>query len=35
MGIYHFLWVVSEPVPEYEEWRRSHGVREMPAGKRG
>jgi len=34
IGIYHFLWVVSEPVPEYEEWRRSHGVREMAPGKR-
>lgn len=28
-GAYYFLWVVSEPVPEYEAWRRSHGVREI------
>jgi 3-methyladenine DNA glycosylase Tag len=33
-GIYYFLWVVSTPVPEYEEWRRSHGVRAMPRGQR-
>ena len=30
MGIYYFLWVVSEPVPDYEEWRRRHSIREMP-----
>jgi hypothetical protein len=29
MGVYYFLWVVSEPVPEYHEWRERHGVREM------
>ena len=34
MGTYYFLWVVSEPVPPYEEWRAAHRVREMPAGKR-
>jgi DNA-3-methyladenine glycosylase I len=34
MGVYYFLWVVSEPVPEYHEWRERHGVREMPARKR-
>lgn len=26
MGAYHFLWVVGEPVPPYEEWRRSRGI---------
>jgi DNA-3-methyladenine glycosylase I len=34
MGVYYFLWVVSEPVPDYEEWRRRHGIREMPPRKR-
>ena len=24
MGCYHFLYVVGEYVPPYEEWRRSH-----------
>ncbi|HEY7270906.1 MAG TPA: DNA-3-methyladenine glycosylase I [Dehalococcoidia bacterium] len=26
-GIYYFLWVVSEPVPPYEEWVQTHGSR--------
>ena len=26
MGAYHFLWVVGEEVPSYEEWCRSRGV---------
>jgi 3-methyladenine DNA glycosylase Tag len=26
-GIYYFLWVVSEPVPEYDEWIKTHGRR--------
>jgi 3-methyladenine DNA glycosylase Tag len=34
MGVYYFLWVVSEPVPEYHEWRERHAVREMPPRKR-
>lgn len=25
MGAYYFLWVVSEPVPDYEEWCASRG----------
>jgi hypothetical protein len=25
MGAYYFLWVVSEPVPSYEEWCASRG----------
>ena len=25
-GAYYFLWVVREPVPEYEEWCRMRGV---------
>jgi 3-methyladenine DNA glycosylase Tag len=24
MGIYHFLWVVSEEVPPWEEWSKQH-----------
>jgi 3-methyladenine DNA glycosylase Tag len=24
MGIYHFLWVVGEDVPPWEEWSRQH-----------
>jgi 3-methyladenine DNA glycosylase Tag len=26
MGAYFFLWVVSEPVPEYDEFSRTHSV---------
>ena len=26
MGAYHFLWVVGEEVPPYEEWCTSRGV---------
>ena len=25
MGSYHFLWVVKEEVPSYEDWRASRG----------
>ena len=25
MGCYHFLWVVNEEVPPYEEWQASRG----------
>ncbi|HEU4759999.1 MAG TPA: DNA-3-methyladenine glycosylase I [Dehalococcoidia bacterium] len=25
LGAYHFLWVVSEPVPSYEDWCASRG----------
>jgi len=24
MGVYHFLWVVSEPVPDYDDWCATH-----------
>ena len=24
MGAYHFLWVVSEPVPAWEVWKETH-----------
>jgi DNA-3-methyladenine glycosylase I len=30
MGAYHFLWVVGEEVPSYEEWCRSRGVEPQP-----
>ncbi len=26
MGAYHFLWVVNEEVPSYEEWCASRGI---------
>jgi 3-methyladenine DNA glycosylase Tag len=26
LGAYYFLWVVSEPVPSYEEWSSQHGI---------
>lgn len=26
-GVYYFLWVVGEPVPEYEDWQRTHAGR--------
>ncbi len=29
MGAYHFLYVVGEEVPPYEEWCASHGVAPM------
>jgi 3-methyladenine DNA glycosylase Tag len=25
-GIYHFLWTVKHPVPEWHEWAKSHGL---------
>jgi DNA-3-methyladenine glycosylase I len=27
MGAYHFLWVVGEEVPSYEQWLSSHGIK--------
>jgi 3-methyladenine DNA glycosylase Tag len=24
-GVYHFLWTVKEPVPDWREWSRAHG----------
>lgn len=27
MGAYHFLWVVGEEVPAYEQWSASHGIK--------
>ena len=26
IGAYHFLWVVGEEVPSYEEWGAAHGI---------
>jgi DNA-3-methyladenine glycosylase I len=31
MGCYHFLWVVNEEVPSYEEWCASHHRQPMQA----
>ena len=25
-GMYHFLWTVKHPVPEWREWSRAHGM---------
>ena len=25
-GMYHFLWTVKHPVPEWHEWAKDHGV---------
>ena len=25
-GAYHFLWTVSEPVPDWHEWSKAHGM---------
>jgi 3-methyladenine DNA glycosylase Tag len=25
-GMYHFLWTVSHPVPEWREWAKAHGI---------
>ncbi|TMG38187.1 MAG: hypothetical protein E6H94_06635 [Chloroflexi bacterium] len=25
-GAYHFLWTVSEPVPDWHEWSNAHGM---------
>ena len=25
-GVYHFLWTVKHPVPEWREWSRAHGM---------
>jgi 3-methyladenine DNA glycosylase Tag len=34
-GAYFFLWVVSEPVPDYHEWRQTHeSVRPAPGTSR-
>jgi 3-methyladenine DNA glycosylase Tag len=27
MGAYHFLWVVGEKVPAWEEWSKDHGLK--------
>ena len=29
-GIYHFLWSVKHPVPEWHDWAKSHGM--LPGG---
>ncbi len=26
MGIYHFLWTVKHPVPNWHEWAKAHGM---------
>ncbi len=28
-GAYYFLWVVSQPVPSYEDWCKSRGIKPM------
>ena len=25
-GVYHFLWTVKEPVPDWHKWSRDHGM---------
>lgn len=25
-GMYHFLWTVKQPVPEWREWAKTHGL---------
>ena len=30
MGAYHFLWVIGEPVPPYEEWRAAQASESSP-----
>jgi len=25
-GVYHFLWTVKQPVPDWREWSRAHGM---------
>ena len=25
-GVYHFLWTVKHPVPEWRDWSRAHGM---------
>jgi 3-methyladenine DNA glycosylase Tag len=25
-GIYHFLWTVSHPVPDWHDWAKTHGI---------
>ena len=25
-GIYHFLWTVSHPVPDWHDWAKAHGI---------
>lgn len=32
LGSYYFLWVVSEPVPSYEDWCKSRGIKPMGLG---
>ena len=26
-GVYHFLWTVKHPVPDWHEWSRAHGMK--------
>ena len=32
-GIYHFLWTVKHPVPEWRVWAKSHGIEWGPKAK--
>jgi 3-methyladenine DNA glycosylase Tag len=32
-GMYHFLWTVKHPVPEWREWAKSHGISWGPEAK--
>ena len=25
-GVYHFLWTVKQPVPDWREWSKAHGM---------
>ena len=25
-GVYHFLWTVKHPVPEWHQWAKAHGM---------
>ena len=34
MGIYHFLWTVKHPVPEWHEWASSRGMTHGPTRRR-
>jgi DNA-3-methyladenine glycosylase I len=34
MGVYHFLWTVKHPVPEWHSWARAHGIDHGRGGRR-
>ena len=29
-GVYHFLWTVKHPVPDWREWAKAHGMDRDP-----